>query len=84
MAASRADVDRWIETAKEEEMKYIISVCDTWDYDDYPVYCQNVKELDEKYPEFDGVNMQRINEIIFINDDGEAVENMTIGMIIPQ
>lgn len=64
MTATRQDVDRWIETAKEKGAKYIISVCDTFDWDDYPVYVMpddNLLDIKEK---FDGVNMQTINEVI--------------------
>ena len=78
MAASRADVDRWIKTAIEQKCGYIISVCDTYDYDDYPVYCKDLSEVHEKSDRFDGTNMQRINEIIKINDDGTVVENLSL------
>jgi hypothetical protein len=78
MAASRLDVNRWIETAKKQKAKYIISVCDTFDYDDYPVYCADKKELNEKLDKYDGKNMQRINEIIEICDDGTVRENVNI------
>lgn len=75
MAASRKDVDRWIQTAKDDKCKYIISVCDTWDWDDYPVYCKDLKELQKSIPRYDNTNMQRINEIIEI--DGDTVtENL--------
>lgn len=73
MASTRQDVDRWIQTAKDEGYKYIISVCDTWDYEDYPVFCKDKKELDEEIPKY-RVNMQRINEVITINEDGSVVE----------
>lgn len=75
MAASRLDVNRWIQTAKEDGAKYIISVCDTFDYDDYPVYCNNLKELQQALPYY-STNMQRINEIIEIKGD-KAIENLT-------
>lgn len=76
MAATREDVDRWIETAKKEGNKFIISVCDTFDWDDYPVYCKDEGELAKKKPEYNGVNMQKINEVIRINDDGSVTENL--------
>ena len=76
MAATRQDVDRWIATAKENGDKYIISVCDTFDWDDYPVYCRNKKELAEAVSEYDGRNMQRINEVIEINGD-KVIENLS-------
>lgn len=76
MAATREDVDRWIKTAKERGAKYIISVCDTFDYDDYPVYVMPEENLEERKKDFNGVNMQRINEIITIHDDGEVTEGI--------
>ena len=74
MAATRQDVDRWIEEAKKNNQPFIISVCDTFDYDDYPIFCKTINELKERYKDVNGVNMQRINEIIKINPDG-SVEN---------
>jgi len=81
MAATRQDVNRWIALAKKEKDKFIISVCDTWDYEDYPVFCENKEKLIEEYPKYNGVNMQRINEIIRINDDGTVTENLNINTI---
>lgn len=64
MTANRSDIDRWIKTARQAKMKFIISVCDTFDYDDYPVYCKDEKELKKKKREYDNKSMQSINEII--------------------
>ena len=76
MAASREDVDRWIDTAKKQNKKFIISVCDSWDYTDYPVYCKDEEELNKKKPNYDGINMQRINEVITIKEDGTVKEQV--------
>ena len=78
MAASRQDVDRWIESAKQKKFKFILSVCDTFGYDDYPVNFKTLKDLKEGYQQYDGTNMQRINEVIRINDDGSVDENLNI------
>lgn len=78
MAATRQDVDMWIKRAIKKNCEFIISVCDTYDYDDYPVYIKDEAELIEKYEEFNGVNMQKINEIIKINDDGTVIEGFNI------
>lgn len=75
MVASRTDVDRWIATAKEEGNKFIISVCDTFDYDDYPMYAKDEKELEKKKEEVRNASMQRINEVITINEDGSVYES---------
>jgi len=78
MAASRSDVDRWIDSAKKQHSKFIISVCDTFDWDDYPVYCKDIDELLKEHENHNGVNMQRINEVIMINEDGTVKENLHI------
>ena len=65
---STEEYNRWIRTAKEKGVKYIISVCDTFDYDDYPVYCKDDAELLEKQSRYDNVNMQKINEIIEVEN----------------
>jgi len=76
MAASREEVNGWILKAKKEGFKYIISVCDTFDYDDYPVYCKNGNELAAKKIYYSEADMQRINEVITINDDGSVKEQI--------
>ena len=81
MPATRQDVDRWIEKAKENKDEYIISVCDTWDYDDYPVYCKDLESLKVSYSRYNGENMQRINEIIRIKN-GVVTENLNIYKLI--
>jgi hypothetical protein len=76
MAATRKDVDRWIKTAKTMGATHIISVCDTFDFDDYPVYVLPNENLDEKKEKFDDVNMQKINEVITINKDSSVSEQI--------
>lgn len=74
MAATREDVDAWIKDAKSMGAKHIISVCDTFDWDDYPVYVMPGEDLAERKKKYNGENMQRINEVITINDDGTVSE----------
>jgi hypothetical protein len=78
MAASRQDVDRWIQVARENGHEFILSVCDTFDYDDYPVYCENREELMRRYDVYNGKNMQRVNEIIRVPKKKDAIENLSI------
>ena len=78
MAATRQDIDGWIKQAIKDKMKFIISVCDTWDYEDYPVYCKDEKELKTEYAHYDGgENMQMVNEIIKIEND-KVTEGLSI------
>ncbi|CAH6983054.1 conserved hypothetical protein [Vibrio chagasii] len=64
MAASLSDVQGWVKRGKEQGAAYVISVCDTFDWDDYPVFVMPEDDLHAKKAEYDGVNMQRINEVI--------------------
>jgi hypothetical protein len=82
MAATREDVDRWIRTAKKMKCKFIISVCDTFDWDDYPVYCKDYTELIKEYDSHNGTNMQKINEIIEICKDGTIREDLRLNEIV--
>ena len=77
MAATREDVDGWIKYAKKNGYKFIVSVCDTYDWDDYPVYCKDEERLTDEYNHHNGSNMQKINEVIRI--DGDVVtENLRL------
>lgn len=70
MAASYDDVQRWIKDGKEMGATHIISVCDTFDWDDYPVYVMPGSDLEEMKKHYDGTNMQRINEVIDLSKEG--------------
>jgi hypothetical protein len=77
MAATKRDVDRWILQGKKHNFAFIISVCDTFDHDDYPVYVTYGEDLEKRKSKYDGVNMQRINEIIDLskyNKKGELIK----------
>lgn len=60
--------ERWLATANRKGSKFILSVCDTFDYEDYPVYCKDQEELDKAYAKYDGKNMQKVNEVIIVEN----------------
>lgn len=68
MAANRSDVDRWIKEARDRRMGYILSICDTWDYDDYPIYCKDKKELKGAIRTKSSQFMVIINEVIRVTE----------------
>lgn len=70
MSATAEDVRQWIVYGKQKKATHIISVCDTFDFEDYPVYI-NVHRGDDLHKtiaKYDGGNMQRVNEIITLED----------------
>jgi len=66
MTATTEDIKRWREYAKGLGATHIISVCDTFDHDDYPVYVMPNEDVSVRAAKYNGQNMQRINEIIEI------------------
>ncbi len=40
MTISRADIKRWFRNGKKNGATHMIVVCDTFDYEDYPVYVE--------------------------------------------
>ncbi len=67
MAATLQDIEQWKDEAKEKGATHIISVCDSFSYEDYPVFVMPGENLDERAEEYRGKNMQRINEIIKVD-----------------
>lgn len=64
MAVSEIEFKEWIEVAKQKGATHMISVCDTFDYDDYPVCVMPTDNLEDVKKRYDNVNMQRINEVV--------------------
>lgn len=64
MAVSREDIRQWFERGKKENATHMIIVCDTFDYEDYPVYVSKEEDVREKLKEFSyNNNMQRVMEV---------------------
>lgn len=64
MAITLEGFNKWVSRGKTDGRKYMISVCDTFDYDDYPVYCDTLEEVRGHAKTCTFENMQRINEVI--------------------
>jgi hypothetical protein len=75
MATTFNKVQEWIKEAKRENRRakkntekvtHIISVCDSFSYEDYPVFVHANQNLEDIKAKYQGQNMQRINEVIEI------------------
>jgi hypothetical protein len=69
MATTKADIKRWLKQGKAEGATHVVVVCDTFDWEDYPVYVkpeEDVKEVEKKYS---GPNMQRVMEVYNLKKD---------------
>lgn len=58
------DVQRWIKTGKSLKATHLIVICDTFSYEDYPIYAHGEKDCKAKAKSHNGPNMQSVHEII--------------------
>jgi hypothetical protein len=54
----------WVTQGNQEGASHLIVVCDTFSYEDYPVFVKPEEDLEEKKKKYNGVNMQKIMEVI--------------------
>ncbi len=71
MATSRIDIRRWFKDGKKSGATHMIVVCDTWDWEDYPVYVKPDEKVREKYAEYNNKNMQKVMEVYSLKKDME-------------
>lgn len=70
MATSQAEIRGWLESAKTSGSRWLIVVCDTWDFEDYPVEVKG--DAAAFYAEYDRVaraDMTRIMEVYDLDMD---------------
>ena len=69
MGTSKEDIKRWLKQGKKEKATHVIVVCDTFDYEDYPVYVMKNEDVHKVYDEHNGKNMQRVMEVYNLSKD---------------
>ena len=73
MAATKYEIASWLDRLYEDEsLSHMIVVCDTYDWEDYPVYVSKTEALVDAMESYDGSNMQRVMEVYSRNHDREA------------
>ena len=74
MATTKEDIRAWLKDGLAQGSKYMMVFCDTFDCDDYPVYCKDVAEFWEKYsePMYTSINMQKLMEVYDLSLDIET------------
>ena len=65
MPTTRSDILRWLEDS-EPQHTHMLVVCDTFDYEDYPVHTSDVHESIRKYQD---ASMQKIMEVYNLSMD---------------
>ena len=75
MGTTKDDIREWFASGIRQEATHLIVVCDTFEWDDYPVYVLPGQDVKEKESEYDGKNMQKIMEVYNLSIDMEEQIN---------
>lgn len=62
MSTALAELRTWFEDAESSGASHMIIVCDTYDWEDYPVFVSPGDDPVEVATEFNGKDMQKIME----------------------
>jgi hypothetical protein len=75
MGTTKADIREWLERGREKGATHVIVVCDTFDWDDYPVFVQPDQDAREVATSYDRRNMQKLMEVYRLDMDWDAQLN---------
>lgn len=73
-AASVKQIHEWFQEAQNQGATHLVVVCDTYDWDDYPIYVMPDQDLRLICAEHDEENMQRIMEVYDISKGEEQIK----------
>jgi hypothetical protein len=83
MAASREDISGWFDSGVADGATHMIVVCDTFDHDDYPIFCKGAAACLDQYKGHHNVNMQRVMEVYDLHADKTEQLNEPRAMRLP-
>lgn len=75
MAASNSDIGFWFDRLKAEGATHMVVVCDTFDYEDYPVPVKPGQSARDVAKQYDGENMQQVMEVYNLSMDRNTQVN---------
>lgn len=69
---TKQEIKNWLLEGKRQHATHMLVVCDTFDYEDYPVYVSRHEDVQTKYEQYSGPNMQRVMECYSLRRDIDA------------
>jgi len=73
---TQAQISQWFDDGVKQGATHLIVACDTWDYEDYPVYVTEGEDAKAKAEKYNSTNMQSLMEVYKLTDD--KVEQLNI------
>lgn len=74
MAATKDDLSRWFDRGVSQNKTYMVIVCDTYDWEDYPIFYDTKEEAENRVK--NPGEMQKIMEVYNLTFDKETQMNM--------
>ena len=75
MAATREEIHTWLLHGKRDGATHVIIACDTFSWEDYPLFVKPEHQVQEIVAKLDGKNMQRVMEVYDLALDIDAQLN---------
>jgi hypothetical protein len=75
MAASWLDISNWFDEGVSKGATHMIVVCDTWDYEDYPVFVKPGQDARAETIRCRSQRMQRVMEVYNLSMDKDSQMN---------
>lgn len=54
------NAERWVNEAREKGATHVLDICDSWDYDHYPVFVMPDESVNEVKDKYNGKDMQSV------------------------
>jgi len=85
MGTSRNEIREWFERGVSNGATHMIIVCDSFSYEDYPVYVKPGEDVHTKSSEYSGKNMQRVMEVyaLHLDMEGQLAEHRSFHYEMP-
>jgi hypothetical protein len=61
--SSEREIGEWFDRGKKSGATHMLVVCDTFDWEDFPVYVMPSEDAQKKYDSFHGQNMTKVMEV---------------------
>jgi hypothetical protein len=66
------EISDWVVNGKRDKHTHLLVVCDTFDWEDYPVYADGDEDCKAKYKHYNGNDMQRVMEVYDLRTDTDV------------
>ena len=63
MTATLSDIKGWLKRGEAQKATHMIVVCDSFEYDNYPVYVMEGEDVYDKAANYNNKDMQFIDEV---------------------